>query len=231
MLSISEIYGPVIQGEGPVIGTPTIFIRFGGCDFRCSWCDSLHAVLPEYKDSWRKMNAAEVAAEVNTLARGTPFLITLSGGNPALFDTDELIDRLKHSGHSVAIETQGTKAPAWFAKLDWLVLSPKPPSSGMPCHESEVEACLHAAGPTTRTALKVVVGSDADYQFALGLHHRFPEIDFYIQPLNLLHSAPTVEDHLTALRALMERVCADGCAQIKVLPQLHVLLYGNERGR
>ncbi|CUH42006.1 7-carboxy-7-deazaguanine synthase [Ruegeria atlantica] len=43
-LRISEIFGPTVQGEGALIGQPTVLVRSGGCDFRCSWCDSLHAV-------------------------------------------------------------------------------------------------------------------------------------------------------------------------------------------
>ncbi len=43
-IRVSEIFGPTIQGEGVLIGLPTVFVRSGGCDYRCSWCDSLHAV-------------------------------------------------------------------------------------------------------------------------------------------------------------------------------------------
>ena len=49
-IRISEIFGPTIQGEGPLIGRPSIFVRTGGCDYRCNWCDTLYAVLPEYRD-------------------------------------------------------------------------------------------------------------------------------------------------------------------------------------
>jgi 7-carboxy-7-deazaguanine synthase len=44
---VVEVFGPTIQGEGALAGLPTLFVRFGGCDYRCSWCDSLLAVLPE----------------------------------------------------------------------------------------------------------------------------------------------------------------------------------------
>ena len=44
---VVEVFGPTIQGEGELAGVPTAFVRFGGCDYRCTWCDSLHAVLPE----------------------------------------------------------------------------------------------------------------------------------------------------------------------------------------
>lgn len=44
---VVELFGPTIQGEGAVAGQFSHFVRFGGCPRRCSWCDSMHAVLPE----------------------------------------------------------------------------------------------------------------------------------------------------------------------------------------
>jgi len=48
-IRVSEIFGPTIQGEGALIGQPTVFVRTGGCDYRCSWCDSLHAVDSRFR--------------------------------------------------------------------------------------------------------------------------------------------------------------------------------------
>ena len=59
-IRISEIFGPTVQGEGPLIGCPTVFVRTGGCDYRCSWCDTLYAVLPEFSGDWRAMSEAEI---------------------------------------------------------------------------------------------------------------------------------------------------------------------------
>jgi 7-cyano-7-deazaguanosine (preQ0) biosynthesis protein QueE len=82
-IRISEIFGPTIQGEGPLIGRPTVFVRTSGCDYRCSWCDTLYAVLPEYRGEWTQMTASEILARVNELATNQHVLISLSGGNPA----------------------------------------------------------------------------------------------------------------------------------------------------
>ena len=43
---VIEIFGPTIQGEGSEAGLATHFIRVGGCDYRCSWCDTMYAVDP-----------------------------------------------------------------------------------------------------------------------------------------------------------------------------------------
>ncbi len=82
-IRISEIFGPTIQGEGPLIGRPTVFVRTGGCDYRCTWCDTLYAVLPAYRNEWALMTPADIMARVEELAGGNPVLVSLSGGNPA----------------------------------------------------------------------------------------------------------------------------------------------------
>lgn len=84
MIAISEIFGPTIQGEGALIGMPTVFVRTGGCDFRCSWCDTLYAVEPRFRNAWRSMSTDAILTEVNRLSGNEPILVTLSGGNPAL---------------------------------------------------------------------------------------------------------------------------------------------------
>ena len=73
---ISEIFGPTIQGEGPLIGRPTVFVRTAGCDYRCTWCDTLYAVLPEYHDEWVLMTPPQIIARVNELAGGDPVLVS-----------------------------------------------------------------------------------------------------------------------------------------------------------
>jgi len=78
ILRISEIFGPTVQGEGALIGKPTVFVRTGGCDFRCSWCDTLHAVLPAHRHDWTPMTPEEILARVEELTSGVPVLITLS---------------------------------------------------------------------------------------------------------------------------------------------------------
>ena len=69
-IRISEIFGPTIQGEGPLIGRPTVFVRTGGCDYRCAWCDTLYAVLPEYRDDWMLMMPAETPPYVAVSKNG-----------------------------------------------------------------------------------------------------------------------------------------------------------------
>ena len=107
-IRISEIFGPTLQGEGPLIGQPTVFVRTGGCDYRCAWCDTLYAVLPEYREEWVPMTPQEIMARVDKLAAGQPVLVTLSGGNPALQPLASLIALGRGKGHRFALETQSS---------------------------------------------------------------------------------------------------------------------------
>lgn len=115
MILISEIFGPTVQGEGALIGMPTVFVRTGGCDFRCNWCDTLYAVEPQFKTQWQAMDAAAIMQRVNQLSGGVPLLITLSGGNPALQPLAPLLQLGKQQGYRFAMETQASKVQPWFA--------------------------------------------------------------------------------------------------------------------
>ncbi|WNQ12320.1 7-carboxy-7-deazaguanine synthase QueE [Paenibacillus aurantius] len=129
---VLEIFGPTIQGEGMVIGRKTMFIRTAGCDYSCSWCDSAFTWDGSGKEDIRWMAPEKILEELDRLGAGTFDHVTLSGGNPALLGgLGKLIDSLHARGWSVALETQGSRWQDWFAAIDDLTLSPKPPSSGM----------------------------------------------------------------------------------------------------
>lgn len=240
-LSVSEIFGVTIQGEGPLIGRPTVFVRTGGCDYRCRWCDTLYAVLPEHRAQWRQMTAEEVLVQVRTLAHHRPLLITLSGGNPALQPLEDLIDRGRAEGYLFALETQGSIARSWFAKLDSLVLSPKAPGMGnpSPTRWDRLDRCLAFArqgdrGKQPDIALKIVLFDEQDYQYARQVAGRSPALPLYLQVGN--HTPPhlTPDIDLPGIRSrtdwLIGRIAQDQWYEVRILPQLHTLLWGNQRG-
>ena len=236
---ISEIFGPTIQGEGPLIGRPTVFVRTAGCDYRCAWCDTLYAVLPDYRDEWILMSPPQIMARVNELAGDSSVLISLSGGNPALQPLAPVIALVRRNGHSFALETQGSVSQAWFAELDWLILSPKAPSSGMTTDWNVLQACIEAAQGKPRCVLKIVVFDDTDYSYAQTAAARHPTLPVYLQvgnaaPLIAANRAmadePDVADLMHRLRWLAGKVIADHWFAATVLPQLHVLAWGNKRG-
>ena len=123
-IKVSEIFGPTIQGEGALIGQPTVFVRTGGCDYRCSWCDTLHAVDSKFRASWTPMSADDIFARVQTLSGNKPLMVSLSGGNPAIRPLKALIDLGHNHAYKFALETQGSIAQDWFADLDVLTFPP-----------------------------------------------------------------------------------------------------------
>ena len=79
---IIEIFGPTIQGEGAEAGLPTHFVRLGGCDYRCSWCDTMYAVDPVVVRRDSTWLSAEQIIEALTRLPGSPRWVSISGGNP-----------------------------------------------------------------------------------------------------------------------------------------------------
>ncbi|WP_170773334.1 7-carboxy-7-deazaguanine synthase QueE [Ruegeria lacuscaerulensis] len=232
-LRIAEIFGPTIQGEGALIGEPTVFVRTGGCDYRCSWCDSLHAVDTAYRHDWAAMTTDAVWSRVCDLSGGRPLTVSLSGGNPAIQDFAPLIAKGKVEGYRFACETQGSIAKPWFSDLDTLVLSPKPPSSGETVDWAAFDACLLAAGTGPKTVMKIVIFDERDYDWARAAADRYPALPLYLQPGNetVDPTQPVDPQSLSdRLLWLVEKVTADGWFTPRVLPQLHVLLWGNKRG-
>lgn len=232
-LRIAEIFGPTIQGEGALIGEPTVFIRAGGCDFRCSWCDSLHAVDSAYRHTWTPMSPDAIWEEVLRLSGGKPLTVSISGGNPAIQDFAPVIERGKADGYRFAVETQGSIAKPWFADLDTLVLSPKPPSSGETHDWAAFETCLETAGVGPETVLKIVIFDDADYAWAQQVAASYPDMPLFLQPGNPASDpdqASPVAENIARLLWLVEKATSDHWFTPRILPQLHVLLWGNKRG-
>ncbi len=236
MIRVVEIFGPTVQGEGALIGRPTVFVRTGGCDYRCTWCDTLYAVLPEHAASWRSLSADEIVEEVLALSGGTPILVSLSGGNPAMQKLGPLLAAGRARGLRFSLETQGSLPRDWFRDLDYLFLSPKPPSSGETPDWEIFQACLDSAAGVA-ISLKVTVFDAADYDFARALAARHPEFDLYLQvgnpsfpPETAPEPADLAGELMARYRWLVERLARDRWYAPTVLPQLHVLAWGNTPG-
>lgn len=238
-LPIMEVFGPTIQGEGGMIGRKTMFVRTGGCDFACSWCDS--SFTWNGKEKATRMTPEEILRQLKEIGGDNFSAVTISGGNPALIGQPmkDFIGLLKSEGYFVSIETQGTKWQDWFLDCDYITLSPKPPSSGMTFHEgrakelSSILTNLEYNSPVWHS-LKVVVFDDVDIEFAKMLFRTYPEIPHYLQVGNpdvetsnlLLH-----QNTLTSRLAwLFDKVLSDPeLNDVIALPQLHTMVWGNKR--
>lgn len=231
---IVEIFGPTIQGEGPDAGLPVVFIRTGGCDYQCSWCDSLHAVLPEHVRKAERLTATEIARRVSDLVQ-PPITVVISGGNPLLLDLQSVVDALHDRGYRVSVETQATRLKPWIKDVDLVVMSPKPPSSLMPFKLDIFDRFVDQLDADQDRAIKVVVGDETDYEFARDLRKKYWRENFYVSALNASGSDVDefdVMDVLSRYKWLCEKVAADKeMFDVIVLPQLHTLAWGSEQGR
>ena len=233
LLRVAEVFGPTLQGEGLRIGQRTFFVRFGGCDYRCSWCDSLHAVLPEFRFTWNKLSVWDIFEQLSALGAVAGDWVTLSGGNPALQDLGHLLHEGRWTrGMYFAMETQGSVAKDWFAAVDHLTISPKGPSSGNVTPFADVAACL--AMGTLVVELKVVVFTPADLAYAASLAARFPLLAISVSVGNAnVDPAEPLETTQLRMLAAYAALAADVLAQrlpLRVLPQLHARAWGNAKG-
>lgn len=233
-IPVLEIFGPTIQGEGRVIGRKTMFVRTAGCDYRCSWCDSAFTWDGSAKEDIQLMTAEEIYNQLKKIGGDCFDHVTISGGNPALIKgIQDLVDLFEEKQIYTALETQGSKFQPWMRQINDLTISPKPPSSNMKPNidilDSVIEQCIEST-----LNLKVVIFDDDDYEFAKMIHHRYPNIPFYLQVGNP-YLDDDVDNHteklLSRYEALVDRVMASNdMNQVYVLPQLHTLLWSNKKG-
>lgn len=233
-IPVLEIFGPTIQGEGRVIGRKTMFVRTAGCDYRCSWCDSSFTWDGSMKDEIQMMTAEEIYDRLYEIGGDCFNHVTISGGNPALIKGIQyLVDLFEEKNIESALETQGSRFQPWMRQINDLTISPKPPSSGMKPNIQILDEVIDQCVKETLN-LKVVVFDDEDYEFAKQMHHRYPDIPFYLQVGNP-YLDDEVENHTARLleryENLVDKVMqSNDMNQVYVLPQLHTLLWSNMKG-
>lgn len=233
---VAEIFGPTFQGEGNQAGQLCYFVRFGGCDYRCSWCDSMHAVLPDLVKQLPEMTTDEIVAALGKSAKW----VILSGGNPLLWDLQDLVYALQNKGYYVAVETQGSKYRNWARTCNNVVISPKPPSSGMSTDFMALDRFMeNMARFETQHILKVVVFSKEDLSYARYIHLRYSDVPFYISvgtvaPNNEFVKNLSVDSTQNIIDrfqwVLGELTQMGGMADVHLLPQLHVIIFGHKLG-
>ena len=135
-----------IQGEGTYSGRAAYFIRIAGCDVGCVWCD--------VKESWDKdqhttMTIKEIIEKVTESK--TDFVV-ITGGEPAMYNLNPLVEPLKKMGITIAIETSGCYPLQ--GDVDWYCFSPK--KFKAPCDEAYLRA----------NELKVIISHPSDLEWA-----------------------------------------------------------------
>ena len=112
-----------LQGEGRNTGRAAVFVRFAGCNLRCSFCDTDFS-------SWREMSDDEIVAAISQYPTR---LVVLTGGEPTLQVDRPLVDLLHAHGYEIAMESNGTRQPV--EGIDLLTCSPKEHVAITKCNE------------------------------------------------------------------------------------------------
>lgn len=135
-----------IQGEGYNVGCPAYFIRIGGCDIGCHWCD--------VKESWNAAQHPQRALDklVEEVLDYAAKNCVITGGEPLIYDLNPLTHELKRHKIKCWLETSG--AYPLTGTWDWVCLSPK--KTKLPLHD----VCIQA------DELKIVIYNDNDFQWA-----------------------------------------------------------------
>lgn len=140
---MEEFY--TIQGEGFYKGTAAYFVRIGGCDVGCHWCDVKESWLPELHPATETSKIVANAAKFSKT-------IVVTGGEPLMWNMNPLTTQLKKAGLQVHIETSG--AYNLTGVWDWICLSPK--KNKLPIAELYAKA----------NELKVIIYNKDDFRFA-----------------------------------------------------------------
>ncbi len=152
-----------IQGEGAHQGKAAFFIRLGGCDVGCVWCD--------VKESWdaRKHPLKDVQSLLAEVQKTTARMVVITGGEPLMHQLDLLTTKLREAGIKTHLETSG--AYPLSGHWDWICLSPKKFKAPQP----DILSQTHE--------LKIIVYHTSDFEWAEKYAALVsPECKLFLQP-------------------------------------------------
>jgi organic radical activating enzyme len=233
-LVVNEIFGPTVQGEGPSCGRRCGFLRLGGCNLHCRWCDTPYTwdwrgvadggVAYDPRVELKPMDVDDVAAAV--LAMGAD-LTVVTGGEPldqqrALIP---LVERLVGAGGRVEIETNGTVVPADGLLARETIrfnVSPKLAHASDPLRRRIRPGALRALSENPGTAFKFVCRELGDLDEVAELVDELALRSVWIMPEG--NSARQINERLADLA---DEVVRRGW---NLSTRLHVLAWGDKRG-
>ena len=168
VLEVQEIF-LTLQGEGPYVGHPAVFVRLGGCNLACNFCDT------EF-ETFSVMKLTDILGEVHRLAERKSILVVLTGGEPFRQPIGPLCEALLKAGYNVQIETNGTLYREIPDAVE-IICSPKPGNKGYAALRGDLLEHLRA--------LKFLIStSNMLYSSVPEIGQKGRDIPVYIQPMD-----------------------------------------------
>ena len=229
-LVVSEVFGPTFQGEGPSTGRRAAFVRLGRCNLTCTWCDTPYTWDWERFDPSVELSRRTVAALLAEIEAMAPEIVVVTGGESLLQQRRlvPLVAACAERGWSVEVETNATLAPGpeLAGLVDRWNVSPKLANSGVSSELREVPDALEAFAALAadgRAAFKFVATGLDDLDEIAALVDRH-----HLAPVWVMPEGTTPGAVMAGTRALADPVLARGW---NLTTRLHVLVWGDERGR
>lgn len=229
-MRISELFY-ALQGEGPSMGTPAVFVRFAGCNLQCKWCDTL--------DVWRRgsdMTADEIAKATVSMAGSAENLIkrrvhvVITGGEPLLHDADirELLSAIRMLAPMsyFELETNGTIASDVVDLFSQINCSPKLDSAREPLIRRLVPAALQRLNRHPNINYKFVVARKEEWAEIESIYGGW--IDLAGGNIYLMPAALTREELVENSKAVWELACEH---HVKLTTRLQTITWSNLRGK
>jgi 7-carboxy-7-deazaguanine synthase len=223
-MRIAEIFYSV-QGEGSLVGVPSIFVRTSGCNLRCSWCDTPYT-------SWNPEGDDLGIDQILDRAAAFPAArhVVLTGGEPMIAPgIAELSERLRERGMHITIETAGTVFTP--VACDLMSISPKLSNS---TPEGVFRAQHERLRQQPEVLLRLMAGYDYQLKFVIAREADIDEVRALVSQLNAPAGKVILMPEGIRADILRERGLwlAELCKQhgFRFSPRLHVDLYGNRRG-
>lgn len=228
-MRVAELFQS-IQGEGKLVGVPSVFVRASGCNLRCTWCDTPHASWePEGKD----VAIQEIVLQAEAFKTRH---VVLTGGEPMIMtDIAQLARALKASGHHITIETAATVYKT--LPLDLASLSPKLSNSTPWDREGGKFAAAHERQRINVPVIQQFIDSSPDFQlkFVVSDERDLIEVQSLLeqlkgwQPSDVLLMPEGIDAAVLDRRAeWISGICKQ--TGFRYCPRLHVYLYGHTRG-
>lgn len=210
-----------VQGEGTNVGVIQYFIRAATCDMRCTICDS--------KYSWKKGKNASLRELVALSKKSGVKSICLTGGEIAQWRNklSALVAFLRVNDFNIVLQTNGIHYYPSFDLIHTVAMDMKTPSTGEISDESLILKLK------SKDEVKTLINDVKDYEYAIKINKITAGVGckHILQPLNLV-GKDTDMDLLDKYRWISKLVIKDKRwgDNIRVVPQMHVIIWGNKRG-